>query len=113
MSRTVKMSDDIVSVAENETLISGRSLADQIEYWARIGRAIDQSPTFDYKRITAALSAQVACDDLSIAEQEVFFAEFSDSMWSESDTEARACYSRLTGPGLDDNDNVVFPGGKS
>lgn len=57
--------------------------------------------------------SKVPYDDLSIEEQEAFLAQHQDSLWSEPDAEAQAFYAKLAGPGLDENDNVVFPGGNA
>lgn len=113
MSRTVKMSDEMVNIAENETLISGRSLAGQVEHWAKIGRAIEQSPAFNYERIKAALTAQVAYDDLTSEEQEVYLEEIDELSWAEPDAKEKAFFAQLTGPGLDENGKVIYPGDQS
>ena len=113
MSRTVKMSDEMVSIAENETLISGRSLAGQVEYWAKIGRAIEQSPTFDYQRVKAALTAQIPYDDLTGEEQDVYLEELDDALWSEPDAATKTLYAQLTGPGIDENGKIIYPGDRS
>ncbi|MGC1509355.1 hypothetical protein FT643_04695 [Ketobacter sp. MCCC 1A13808] len=113
MSRFVNMSDEIVGIAENEMLISGRSLAGQIEFWAKIGRAIERSPQFSYERIKAALSAQIAYDDLTFQEQEVFHEELTEALWAEPGTATKTLYAQLTGPGLDENGKTIFPGDQS
>lgn len=113
MPRTVKMSDEMVNIAESETLISGRSLAGQVEHWAKIGRAIEQSPTFNYERIKAALTAQVAYDELTSEEQEVYLEEIDELSWAEPDAKEKAYFAQLTGPGLDENGKVIYPGDQS
>lgn len=113
MSRTVKMSDEVVSMAENEMLISGRSLAGQVEHWAKIGRAIEQSPAFNYQRVKAALTAQIPYDDLNTEERAAFLEELDESMWAEPDAEEKAFYAKLTGPGLDENGKIIYAGDQS
>ncbi|MVF14813.1 hypothetical protein FT643_22000 [Ketobacter sp. MCCC 1A13808] len=106
MPRTVKISDEMIHLAENERLISGRSLANQIEHWARIGRTIEQSPAFNYERIKAALTAQIAYDDLTFEEQEVYLEELGEALWAEPDAKTKALYAQLTGPGVNKNDKM-------
>jgi hypothetical protein len=57
-----------------------RSLAGQIEHWAAIGRAIEQSPEFSYARIRQALSARLSYDDLNAAERIIVQRELIDEL---------------------------------
>lgn len=98
MARTVKMSDQMVGIAESEIATSNRSLSGQIEHWANIGRAIESAPDFNYDRVKAALSSRLSPDDLSIEEHEVFLSEFADSML-EDNPAVDAHFSQLNGPG--------------
>ena len=107
MARTIKISDRAINLIENEVKTSKRSASGQAEHWMNIGRAIEQSSSFDYERVKAALAAQIDYDDLTIEEQEVFFNNFSDSMWENPSAETQQFFSNLTGPGLDDEDNVI------
>ena len=109
MARSIKLSDNEVAAIEAETKVTSRSLAGQAEHWLRIGRAIENSPNFSYDQIKAALSGLTSPDELSLEEQDVFFEEFCDSMWEEPGAEVKAFYANLKGPGLDDNDNLVYP----
>jgi hypothetical protein len=43
MSETVELSDQLVLDAERIGAVEGRSAAEQIECWAKLGRAIEQS----------------------------------------------------------------------
>jgi len=53
----------------------GRSIAGQVEHWARLGRAVERSSTFGYERIRSVLSARQSFDDLTADEQAVALAE--------------------------------------
>lgn len=58
----------------------GRSIAGQVEHWARLGRAVERARGFSYDRIRAALSAQTSLDDLTTDEQAVALAELEDHL---------------------------------
>ncbi|MVF14805.1 hypothetical protein FT643_21950 [Ketobacter sp. MCCC 1A13808] len=109
MPRTVNMSDEMMAMAEQEIVVSSRSLADQIEHWARIGRAIEESPSFDYQRVKAALTASIPYDDLNSAEKTVYLDEMDELSWAEPSAEEKAFYAKLTGPGLDENGKIIYP----
>ncbi len=90
MSQSIKISNPIMQAVRNESALSSRSLAGQVEYWVRIGRAIENSPKFSYSRIKLALNADMSTDELSTEEQEVFFDQFYGSMWSDSSEQESA-----------------------
>jgi hypothetical protein len=55
MSTPVELSDEIVADARRTAQIAARSIADQIELWAQLGRAIE--PLLDSHRALALLRA--------------------------------------------------------
>jgi hypothetical protein len=63
---TVKLSKDIVSEARIMSKALNRSLAGQIEHWAKIGRLAEENPDLTYAFIKNILIAQqeVAADQL-------------------------------------------------
>ncbi len=44
MARAVKVSDDLFEKAKIQSKVFKRSIAGQIEYWAKIGQMIDENP---------------------------------------------------------------------
>jgi len=44
MSTAVKISDDLVAKAKVKSKVFKRSIAGQIEYWAKIGQIIEDNP---------------------------------------------------------------------
>lgn len=110
MSQSIKISDDEMMLLREEASISSRSIAGQAEHWLRIGRAIEKSEAFNYHQIRDALVGLVSPDELNAGEQEVFFDEFSNSMW-EVTPEQEAFFSERKraglGVGLDANDHLV------
>lgn len=75
MPAAIKLSDQFVDLARGEGRVMGRSIAGQVEHWARLGRAVEHAPGFGYERIRAVLSAQASFDALSTDEQAVALAE--------------------------------------
>lgn len=88
MAQSVKLADDVMAHVRRHAQINSRSVAGQITHWMTIGRAIEQSPSFDYRRIAAALEAALSPDELSAEEQEVWFAEFADRIAEPVEAEA-------------------------
>jgi hypothetical protein len=64
-SIAVKVSKELLASARQESAVWSRSMTQQIEYWARLGRALERSPSVNLSRVQAALQAQVAFDDLN------------------------------------------------
>lgn len=69
MSSAVKLSTDLVEAARHESRVSSRSMTQQIEYWARIGRAIERTGAIEHDRVCAALRAELAFDELNTEER--------------------------------------------
>ena len=44
MSKAVKISDDLVEKAKIKSKVFNRSVAGQIEYWAKIGQIVEDDP---------------------------------------------------------------------
>jgi hypothetical protein len=44
MSTAVKISDDLVAKAKIQSKVFKRSVAGQIEYWAKIGQIVEENP---------------------------------------------------------------------
>lgn len=78
MSSAIKLSAEFVELARGEGRVMGRSIAGQVEHWARLGRAVERAPGFAYARIHAALSAQTGIDELTPDEQGVALAELEE-----------------------------------
>ncbi len=78
MPSAIKLSDQFVGLARGEGKVMGRSIAGQVEHWARLGRAVERAPGFDYGRVRSALAAQTGFDDLTADERAVALAELED-----------------------------------
>ncbi len=58
MATTVKLSEEIISDARITSKALNRSLSGQIEYWARVGKLVEQNPDLTYEFIKDILIAQ-------------------------------------------------------
>jgi hypothetical protein len=110
MAQSVKLADDVMAHVRRQAHLNSRSVAGQITHWVSIGRAIEQSPSFDYRRIGAALEAALSPDSLGAEEQEVWFAEFADRMAEPAEAE-HAFFARRRqlgqGVGMADSGELV------
>ncbi len=81
MTKSVKFDDDaFIQDARTHSEKHNRSLADQIMYWARIGRAVENSDDFDEAKVSRALSAQLETTALSAMEGAVWLERFTEKM---------------------------------
>lgn len=82
---SVKFPDAFVETARREAALFNRSVAGQIEHWARIGQALEGAPEFSTERVRATLMGRLKIEALSPAERQAVF----DSMffWAASPTD--------------------------
>ncbi|WP_317202489.1 TA system antitoxin ParD family protein [Janthinobacterium sp.] len=57
MSIALKLSDELVEMAKLHAAAEHRSVPKQIEYWARLGKAIDENPDLPLQFIKDTLLA--------------------------------------------------------
>lgn len=69
MSTAVKLTDELVGSARIASALWHRSMTQQIEHWARIGRALEQMPGLALDKVERVLSADMSFDTLSPEEQ--------------------------------------------
>lgn len=111
MSKSIKISDEAMNLLREEASLYSRSIAGQAEHWLRIGRAIEKSPSFNYRHIKDALAGFTSPDELNVEEQEVFFEEFSDAMWEVTPEQEKAFEKQLGSgrfSGLDKNNKLIY-----
>jgi hypothetical protein len=58
MAIAIKLSDEIIADAQVVSKVNKRSVAGQIEYWAKIGRIAEENPDLTYEFIKNILIAQ-------------------------------------------------------
>lgn len=57
MTVQIHLSNTLVKAAENRALITKRSLSNQIQHWAEIGKMIEENPNLTYEFIQEARRA--------------------------------------------------------
>ncbi len=57
MSVAMKLSDELVELAKPHAAAEHRSIPKQIEYWARLGKAVEDNPTLPLQFIKDTLLA--------------------------------------------------------
>lgn len=111
MAHSVKFADDtLIDEARAVAELQSRSLAGQITHWARIGRAIERSGTFDHARLSRVLMGEAETNLLTAAEKAVWSERFLTKMAEPGSGEA-AFFARLResgkAVGLDASGKIV------
>lgn len=75
--RVTRVAADLVDSAAAEGARQSRSAKQQLDHWARVGRAVSSHQTASRRRIEAALAGDVDTNRLSEEEGLVFNAEIS------------------------------------
>jgi len=69
MSTVVRISNDLASEARLRSKVEHRSMASQLEYWARIGKAAEENPDLPFTFIKDTL---IAIEEMKQAPQEEY-----------------------------------------
>ena len=110
MSKSVKLDAALVDDARGAAALHSRSLAGQIGYWARIGRAIERSGSFDHVRLSRVLAGEAETTTLTPEEKTVWSEWFLARMEEAGSVEeAEFAELRANGAavGLDADGRVV------
>jgi len=75
--RVTRFAADLVDSAAAEGARQSRSAKQQLDHWARVGRAVSATHTTSRRRVEAALAGQLATSELTVEEGVVFNAEIS------------------------------------
>ena len=108
--RVTRFAADLVDSAAAEGARQSRSAKQQLDHWARVGRAVSSQHTAPRRRVEAALAGELPLADLSVDEGVVFNAEISAAI---DESLARTDYGRvladrgITTVALDDAGNIV------
>lgn len=112
MAQSIKISNAEMEVLRDESKTFGRSIAGQAEHWMRIGRAIEQSDHFNYRKIQAVLTGTLNPDHLNRDEQEVYLDDLINAM-HEPQAKMEEFLSKQSkagiGVGLDENNQLITP----
>jgi hypothetical protein len=69
---TIKLTTELVDHAREMGAVFNRSIGGQIEYWVRLGKAVEQVPGYTMERVQAALEGRFDAAQLSEEEQGYF-----------------------------------------
>jgi hypothetical protein len=75
--RVTRVAADLIESATAEGARQSRSAKQQLDHWARVGRAVSSQHSAARRRVEAALTGDLATSDLSVEEGVVFNAEIS------------------------------------
>ena len=107
---SVKLSGDFVDQARREAEVVHRSVGAQVEYWARLGRAVENTPGFGIEKVRQALDGQLKLEAGTAAEQDQAFEAMSAEFDAPS-AATRAYYAELGrrpgAVGLDERGRLV------
>lgn len=108
--RVTRVAADLFEAAAAEGARQSRSAKQQLDHWARVGRAVSTQHTASRRRVEAALAGQIDVAALNTEEGVVFNAEIAASV---EESLARTDYGDvLAGRGittvaLDENGRIV------
>ena len=77
LDRVTRFAADLVDSAAAEGARQSRSTKQQLDHWARVGRAVSSQRTSSRRRVEAALAGELATSELTVEEGVVFNAEIS------------------------------------
>jgi hypothetical protein len=75
--RVTRFAADLVDAAAAEGARQSRSTKQQLDHWARVGRAVSSQHTASRRRVEAALAGELELAELTVEEGVVFNAEIS------------------------------------
>jgi hypothetical protein len=109
-SQPTRLPADVYDSAAAATLVTSRTVPQQIAHWARIGRELEMSPGVNHRAINHVLAGTGSYDSLGEQEQAIIREEWADRMavlrdgldYEAGFTEAGESYSEL-----DEDGNVV------
>ncbi|AGB26848.1 Protein of unknown function (DUF3423) (plasmid) [Mycobacterium sp. JS623] len=78
--RVTRFAADLLDAAAAEGARQSRSAKQQLDHWARVGRAVSSGQTAARRRVEAALAGDLGLAELSEEEGVVFNAEISASI---------------------------------
>jgi hypothetical protein len=70
--RVTRVAADLMDRAAAEGARQGRSAEQQLDHWARVGRAVSSQQTAAQRRVGAALTGDLELHELSVEEGVVF-----------------------------------------
>lgn len=108
--RVTRFAADLVDSAAAEGARQSRSAKQQLDHWARVGRAVSTQQTASRRRVEAALAGGLSVAQLSVEEGVVFNAEISAAIeenLAAADYGSRLAARGVTTVALDDDGALV------
>lgn len=108
--RVTRFAADLVDSATAEGARQSRSAKQQLDHWARVGRAVSAHGSASRRRVEAALAGEMVTAELDDAEVVVFNAEVAaavDERLSVTDYGRVLAARGVTTVALDDDGNIV------
>ncbi|MCU1602760.1 MAG: hypothetical protein JWO22_3469 [Frankiales bacterium] len=75
-----RIDEDVFAAAKVAAIANSRSATQQVNHWARIGKALEASGTIRARDITNVLAGKGSYDDLNSHEQAVVRADWNEQM---------------------------------
>jgi ParD-like antitoxin of type II bacterial toxin-antitoxin system len=108
--RVTRFAADLIDSAAAEGARHSRSAKQQLDHWARVGRAVSSQHSAARRKVEAALAGDTPLGDLTAEEGSVFNAEISASI---EESLARADYGKtlaargITTVAIDEHGEIV------
>ena len=78
MSAPTRIDDDLFEAAQRTGRLQSRSAAQQVNHWARIGRALETAKGVSQQRVSGVLAGFRHYDELSDEEQAIIRVEWAE-----------------------------------
>ncbi len=108
--RVTRIAADLMASAAAEGARQSRSAKQQLDHWARVGRAVTSQHSVSHRRVEAALAGDVPVRELTVEEGVVFNAEISAAIQERlagADYGAVLAARGITTVALDDDGEIV------
>lgn len=108
--RVTRVAADLMDSAAAEGDRQSRSAKQQLDHWARVGRAVSSQHTAARRRVEAALAGGLASSELTVEEGVVFNAEVSaaiEEQLAQTDYSDVLAARGVTTVALDDAGRIV------
>lgn len=92
---SIKLSNTFVEVVRREADASHRSVGGQVEYWAKLGRAVENTPGFSLDKVRGAMEGRVRFEVIPVGEARSAFVAQLNAAFDQPDEVTRAQYSIL------------------
>ena len=108
--RVIRVAADLIDSAAAEGVRQSRSAKQQLDHWARVGRAVSSQHSASRRRVEAALAGSLDVAYLTVEEGGVFNSEVAAAV---DESLARTHFGRLLAAGgattvaLDDDGRIV------